>query len=746
MGTERESVSIGTAGNGAKNRAFYMETVSGERLMLTFLSDGIVRCEAWRDRKKEPSDSYMSQWEGRGEVRAEMEETKDTVLLRTKTLTVYVDKRTGMTSYENKQGKMFLQERKKGPGYLTLWGAFDEVSGLGQQQAALQGYQGQRIPLLHQNTSITVPFVMTDGGYALLWNCSGTGTADFTEENCIGFTADGKKTVDYLVFAGTPMETIRQFWKLTGPGRMLPEWAFGFWQSKMRYESQEELLKVARAYREKRYPLDIIVVDFYHWTQMGDFAFDRKQWPSPERMFRELKEMHVKCMVSVWPHVSTKSRHYTEMKEKGYFVKDQKGESVVFPLFNQDDNGLYDPFSKEAREYFFRKAKGYYEAGARIWWLDGCEPEVLLEDAKGDAYMTCDGPLRERVLAYPLMHARTFYEGQRQWDPNSRVICFARSAFAGAQKYGVCVWSGDVGHDFAALRSQIAAGLSAAVCGLPFWTTDIGGFTGGDPGDEAYRELYIRWFQYGTFCPLFRVHGSRGAQGEEDLLYGISRGENELWSFGPSAEKILVKYDRLRYLLLPYIYTQARKTVLEGIPMMQPLYLRHEEEKGIWEIKDQFYFGENLLVCPVTEAGAVKRRVYLPGGCRWYEFWTGECREGGRWIWAEAELDRIPVFVREHSIICMREPLQYAGENPKAPVYAAVYGDFAEGSYYGDDGETYAYEKGAYEERTLYYQEGELSAETIHEGLWNTEFHILKGSEIIDFTRKAVAGDKRAGV
>lgn len=730
---------------GAEKKTFRITTAEGISLDLTFLSTGIVRCETWWGQEKDSADFDMFQAESMGEIRTEYQERAEEILLRTEALTVHVNKKTGAVAYENGQGRVFLREQEKKPGRLELQNVSEgfsgqeqqtEVSGLGQQQAALEGYQGKRIPLLHQNTSITVPFVVTNKGYALLWNCCGTGTADFTEEHTIGFQADWKKSVDYLVFTGTPLEAVQQLWKLTGPGRMLPEWAFGFWQSKMRYMSQEELLQVARTYRKKGYPLDILVVDFYHWTQMGDFAFDRKQWPCPESMFEELRKLHIKCMVSVWPHISTKSIHYEEFRKKGYFVKDQKGEAVVFPMFNQDDNGLYDPFSKEARELFFQKAKGYYEAGARIWWLDGCEPEVALEDEKGNAYSTCAGPLQERVLAYPLLHARTFYEGQRQLDPENRVLSFARSAFAGAQKYGVCVWSGDVGHDFPALRSQIAAGLSAAVSGLPFWTTDIGGFTGGDPKEEGYRELYIRWFQYGAFCPLFRVHGSRGAKCEADLLYGISRGENELWSFGEKAERILVKYDRLRYLLLPYIYTQARKTVLEGIPLMQPLYLRHQEEKGIWEIKDQYYFGEALMVCPVTEAGAVTRRVYLPGGCDWYEFWSGDCLEGGQWIFAEAELEKIPVFVRARSVVCMTEPRQYVGEKPEALIYAAVYGEQAEGSFYRDDGETYEYEQGNYEETALRYQDGEFFADSLHEGMWETKFCMLKGKEILDFLER----------
>lgn len=705
---------------------------TGMNLLITFVDSQVIRCKSWWGDTEPSADSYMSRWEPLQEMDIEAEDGHEEIKLKAAGVTVHVQKSTGTVTWE-KNGEVFLQERDKQPGALELTMDTGHIWGLGQQQQAINGYEGQKIPLLHLNTSITVPFITSAAGFSLLWNSSAKGEADFTEKGCLKLSSCGKQDVDYLVFLSSPMESVQQFWKLTGPGQMLPKWAFGFWQSKMRYTSQEELTRVAETYREKKYPMDIIVVDFYHWTQMGDFTFDSENWPEPEKMMQDLKDLHVKCMVSVWPHISTRSFNYEEMKEKGYFIKNQTGESEVFPMFNKDDNGLYDPFSQEAREFVFQKAKGYYESGARIWWLDGCEPEVDLEAEDGTPFMSCEGPLKNRVLAFPLMHAKTFYDGQRALDPDKRVISFARSTFAGAQRYGVCVWSGDVGYDFKALRSQIAAGLSAAVSGLPFWTTDIGGFTGGNPEDEAYRELYIRWFQYGAFCSLFRVHGSRGAKSEDDLLYGISRGENELWSFGKQAEKILVRYDRLRYMLLPYIYTQAQRTTSQGIPMMQPLFLRHSQEEKTWDIKDQYYFGEALMVCPVVEENARGREVYFPGEGKWYDFWTGKTYMGGECVWVEAALDTIPVFVKEHTILCMKDVEMYTDEKPQAPVYAAVFGDTAQGYYYNDDGETYDYQKGSYEEKELRFEKGLLYVCSRNEGGEETIFQPLTEKEITDF-------------
>ncbi len=281
------------------------------------------------------------------------------------------------------------------------------------------------------------------------------------------------------------------------------------------------------------------------------------------------------------------------------------------------------------------------------------------------------------------------YEGQRQVNPNQRVLIFSRAAFAGAQRYGVTVWSGDIGYDFEALRKQIIAGLHATISGLPFWTTEIGGFTGGSPDDPNYRELYIRWFQYGAFCPLFRVHGSRGATSFDDLLYGISRGENELWSFGEEAESILVQYDNLRYQLIPYIYSEAKRTFDTGLSIMRPLYIDFPSDAKTSTCSDQFMFGSSILVAPVIEHGAREREVYLPEGHEWFDFWTGIQYSGGQLMTSKAPLEVMPLFVKSGTILSMTEVQPFINNKPLITLTLRIYGGSAASfTLYDDDGET----------------------------------------------------------
>ncbi len=523
---------------------------------------------------------------------------------------------------------------------------------------------------------------------------------DVTCETTMVWESETGQAVDYYYIQGDSIdEIIEGYWQLTGPAVMIPKWAFGFWQSKMRYMTQGELLRIGETYRKKQYPLDVLVVDFYHWTEMGDFKFDRKFWPSPVEMFEKLKDMHIKVMVSVWPDISKFSTNFFPMRQKNQLISDHNGESVVFDFFNGDSVALYDPFNDEARRYIWEKAGQYYAQGARVWWLDCCEPDDGLldfEKYRDAGLYTSDGLLDERINAYPLMHAKGFYEGQRATD-NNRVLILSRSAFGGAQRYGVTVWSGDIGYDFEAFRKQIAAGLNATMSGLPYWTTDIGGFYGGDPKDESYRELYIRWFQYGTFCPLFRVHGGRGATCQHDCDMGISRGENELWSYGPELEDIMVKYDNFRYRLMPYIYTCARETAITGSPIMRSMIIDFAYDRRVETIADQFMFGKSLMVCPVISQGATSRLVYLPDMTVWYDFWTGEKYKGGQEILVDAPIDQIPLLVKAGSILPLGPVEQYVDEKPQAELTLRIYGGGdAEIELYNDDGETYAYINGDY--------------------------------------------------
>lgn len=568
--------------------------------------------------------------------------------------------------------------------------------GMGQLQEGTFDYRGRKLRLKHTNTTIAMPLVLTNCGFGVFWDNPGTTEADFTDEASFSLcNAEGNLPDFYILKAASLKEQLSLYWHLTGPAVMLPRYTFGFWQSKMRYTTQQELIDVARQYRAKGYPLDIIVVDFYHWTKMGDFMFDPECWPNPEEMFAELKAMDVQCMVSMWPYVVEDSRNFELFDRASAFVRQDNGETNHFTIFNGDRAGLYDPFRPEARELYWQQAKGYFDQGATIGWLDSCEPDdgLNVEDFREAGINTADGALNARINAYPLEHCRGVFEGQRKDFPRRRVLTLARSAFSGCQRYGVTVWSGDIGYDYDALRKQITAGLSASMSGLPFWTTDIGGFTGGDPKNEAYRQLYVRWFQYSTFCPMLRVHGSRGAVCMEDLIVGRSRGENELWSFGPRAEEIMLKYLKLRYRLLLYIYSAAHETVRDGVPMMRPLVMEFGRECE--SIEDQYLFGPSLMVCPVLEADAVSRRVYLPTGAGWYDFDTHEYYPGGQWITVDAPLDRIPVFVRAGAILALCDKELQSASGDWGSVTLQVYpGADGTTEVYCDDGISYDYETG----------------------------------------------------
>lgn len=594
-----------------------------------------------------------------------------------------------------------------GPAQITLLpdagairlhlGAGTACYGLGQHQDGLLDRAGQRLTLKHENTSIAMPLLLTEGGYAILWNHAGVVEVDLRADAAHTFRNQTERHIDFFVIQGDGLaEQMRQYWTLTGGAVMPPKAAFGYWQSKMRYQTQRELLEVARAYRERRYPLDILVIDFYHWTQMGDFRFDPACWPDPEAMCRELRDQGVKSMVSVWPYIDVGSENHGPMSRDGQLVRDRRGRALEFTIFNGAKSGLYDPFNKDARDAYWERIRRYREQGIDYWWLDSCEPDdgLNLQDFEAEDVLTADGPLRERVNAYALLHCRGVYEGQRRDAPDERVLILARAAFPGCQRYGVVVWSGDIGYDFHALRTQLIAGLGASLSGLPFWTTDIGGFRGGDPGGEEYRELYIRWFQYAAFCPLLRAHGSRGATCLDDLIFGISRGENEVWSFGEQAESILAAHLRLRRAMLPYLYSTARQTVETGLPMMRALALAFPDDQPARACLDQYMLGDALLVCPVLEPGARARDVYLPKGHVWYDYWSDQVHPGGQVIRADAPLVRLPLYVMGGSILPMRD----ASDALEIHIYP---GSDARFPLYDDDGETYAYEKGAYDASDL---------------------------------------------
>ena len=414
---------------------------------------------------------------------------------------------------------------------------------------------------------------------------------------------------------------------------------------------------------------------------MGEFVFN-KDYPDPKAMIDELHRRDVHLMISVWPFFEKGSATYDEMDKLGYFID----RTIVGTDYHPVGTALYDAFNPAARKYYWNLMnKALFQIGVDAWWFDTTEPET---EAREDSILVRNkvavGSGARYANMYPLMTSAAAYQGQRAASSDKRVFILSRSAFAGSQRNAVTAWSGDVNSDFASFRRQIPAGLNYSLSGLPYWTTDIGGFVSGNPNDPAYRELFIRWFQYGAFCPVFRVHGTR------------TTNQNELWSYGADAQKILTSFDRLRYELMPYIYSVAWKTTSEGYTPMRPLVMDFRTDTRAQNIGDQFLFGPSILVSPVTEPAAVTRHLYLPQA-QWFDFWTGKTLEGGNAIDAPAPLERIPLYVRAGSIVPMGPDVEYAAEKPADPIELRVYRG-ASGSFalYEDENDNYDYEKGVH--------------------------------------------------
>jgi len=523
--------------------------------------------------------------------------------------------------------------------------AYDDerIYGLGQHQHGRLDQKGCVIDLLQRNTEVCIPFLLSSRGYGLLWNNPAVGRVELGEDQT-RWVAKATRQLDYWVTAGdTPADIVEHYVDATGHVPMLPEWAAGFWQCKLRYRTQEELLSVAREHKRRGLPLSVIVVDFFHWTMQGDWQFDPDCWPDPTAMVRELEEMGVKLMVSIWPSVNALSPNFEVMQRRGLLVRTARGVPAHMPFRDTKPEGpvyvhYYDPTNPEARQFIWERVReGYYRHGIKVWWLDACEPEMVPMDADNLRYHLGNGSAVTNI--YPLAHARGFYEGMRG-EGEEEIITLCRSAWAGSQRYGAAVWSGDIQSTFETLQVQVRAGLNIGLSGIPWWTTDIGGFFGGDISTPYFRELIVRWFQYGVFCPLFRLHGNRLPTA------GWSGGPNEVWSFGEEAYAIIRELLFLRERLRPYIMEQMCLAHEKGIPPMRPLFFDFPEDKGCFAVDDQYMFGPDLLVAPVLYEGARSRQVYLPAGTTWTDAWTDKVVDGGQWMTAEASLARIPLYLR----------------------------------------------------------------------------------------------------
>jgi alpha-D-xyloside xylohydrolase len=630
--------------------------------------------------------------------------TDNEVTLSAAQLKVTVSRRDGAIVFSDSAGKKLMQDSSRtltpvvvngektyrAEEFVALWGSPEGFYGLGQHQAGVWNYRGESVDISPDNTNISIPMLLSTNGYGLFWDNPSRSRFNNRFMHSLYISSEVADQIDYYFIYGPEFDKIVNAYRnLTGAAPLFGKWAYGFWQCKNRYQSQEELLEVAHQYRALHIPVDNIVQDWFWWKIKGDFEFN-DHYPDARGMIDDLHRNHFHLMISVWPYFDPGSKVYAEMDKRGYFVDRTKAAA-----FHPAGMALYDAFNPAARKFYWQMMDNVlFKIGADAWWLDTTEPEtegretnILVNNqvAAGSGARYAD--------LYPLMTTSAVYDGQRSVTDQKRVFILSRSAYAGIQRNSAAVWSGDVNSDWETFKRQIPAGLNLMLSGVPYWTTDIGGFTDGDPTSPAYRELFLRWFEYGTFCPIFRVHGTR------------TTNQNELWSYGTGAQEILTRYDTLRYRLMPYIYSLAWQVTHAGYTLMRPLVMDYLEDVTAHNIGDQFLFGPSLMVSPVTDPGVDQRRVYLPNNT-WTNFWTGENFSGGKFIMAAAPLETQPLFVRAGSILPMGPAMEYSNQKPEDPVELRIYtGVNADFTLYEDDGFTYDYEKGAYATIPLHWDD-----------------------------------------
>jgi alpha-D-xyloside xylohydrolase len=617
-------------------------------------------------------------------------ESDDADTLTTAALKVEFSRKRATLRYSSAGGERLLQERDGLPrtyepdrvnGEDTYHvtdrfrlDANQAFYGLGQHQAGMFNYRGSTVELAQNNTDVAIPFLVSSAGYALMWNSASFSFADNRFPLEFHFWSMASDAIDYYFIYGPEMDQIiHQYRSMTGHTPMLPKWAYGFFQSKDRYISQQEILDVAHRYREEHIPLDAIVQDWYWWKTEGDPIFNSNYTDVPAEL-KTLHDEHVHAMISVWGLVDAQS----EMFQK-----------ITAQHLDVPDAHIYDPTNPKGRDVFWQDLAGkLFGMGWDAFWLDSSEPEEYWPHS-GDAVLTdkqlAIGSGARYTNIFPFMHTNGVQDHWKATTDQKRVFLLTRSAFFGQQRVGATVWSGDVYSSYWALSHQVPAGLNFALSGFPYWTTDIGGYHqpfDRPPDDPVYQELYTRWFEFGTFCPIFRTHGHRA--------------HNEMWTYN-KVEPILLNYDKLRYRLMPYIYSLAWKVTDQDYTIQRPLVMDWRTDQKTWNIGDQFMFGPSILVNPVLKQDATHRTVYLPASPVWYDFWSGASLKGSQELEAEAPLDRIPLFVRAGSIVPFGPEIEYADEKPAGPIELRVFRG-ADGKFdlYEDEGDSYNYEKGAH--------------------------------------------------
>lgn len=553
----------------------------------------------------------------------------------------------------------------------------EHLYGMGEYQQDRLDLKGCSLELAHRNSQASIPFVVSSVGYGFLWNNPAIGEVNFAR-NRTQWNARSTRQIDYWVTAGdSPATIMQQYADATGHAPVMPDWGLGFWQCKLRYWNQQQVLDVAKEFKRKGIPMDVMVIDFFHWPRMGDYRFEDEFWPDPQAMCEQLHAMGIKVMVSVWPQVALSSENYDRMRQENLLIHAGAGEDIAMMCW--EPCTFIDVTNPRARRFLWDKCKkNYTDLGVDAFWLDEAEPEYGIYDF--DNYQYYAGSDLQVGNIYPVEYNKTFYEGQIEEGREGQIVNLTRCAWAGSQRYGSLVWSGDVGSTFQDLKAQITCAIHMGMAGIPWFTTDMGGFHDGNIQDPGFRELFVRWSEFSCFLPVMRNHGNRNHPkphpvdsshrsldaSHERLLNDEGRfkevvragdgsprfytgADNEPWSLGEETEEILLKYIAIRYQLRPYLRDLFDQAHLSGQPIVRGLFYEFPDDATASQVSDEYMFGPDLLVAPVVHAGARSRRVYLPGGeeTTWESMIDGQTCTGSVWKDVTAPLDTIPVFAKE---------------------------------------------------------------------------------------------------
>nr|WP_315153416.1 TIM-barrel domain-containing protein [uncultured Flavobacterium sp.] len=680
---------------------------------------------------------------------------KNSIILKSDKLNVTINSASGNVTFSSNSEKTLLKEKPEGTKFepfndtgvstYTVYQSFaldkdEPIYGLGQHQRGDLNQRNQKYHMEQGNTEDAVTFFQSVKGYGLYWdNYSPTEfTDDANETSFKSIVGDG---VDYyFMYGGNADGVIAQMRELTGKAPMFPLWTYGFWQSRERYKSQNELVNVVKKYRELGVPLDGIIQDWQYWGNnylWNAMDFLNPDFSDPKRMTEEVHALNAHMIISIWSSFGPQTKPYKEMDQKGMLfniITWPESGSEIWPPNLDYPSGVrvYDAYNPEARDIYWKYAsQGLFARGVDGWWMDSTEPDHLQAKPADYDTKTYLGSFRKVRNAYPLMTVGGVYDHQRETTSDKRVFILTRSAFAGQQRYGANTWSGDTGSSWETLRNQIPAGLNFTLTGMPHWNSDIGGFFAGvynkswndgtGSKNPLYQELYVRWIQFGTFNAMMRSHGT-----------DVPR---EIYHFGTKGEPIYDAIDKsinLRYALLPYIYSTSWEVTDKQSSFMRALFMDFVDDKKVWDIKDQFMFGKSILVAPVVQAqytpekvvkvneesgwnkqdskensgktaidftAEKSRNVYLPAGTDWYDFWTNEKVNGGQEISKKTTIDMIPLYIKAGAIIPLGPKVQFAAEknwdNLEIKVYPGANGSF---TLYEDEFDNYNYEKGLYSE------------------------------------------------